>query len=250
MTIEIYAIGGGGFTHEDNVQRGDFLLEDKLLAIAPGTPKIGYVGHASDDNPGRIKAFYTRFADRAQASHLPIGASTSAARDFAAELDIIYVGGGSTKQMLRYWNAAGFDEVLKEAGRRGVILAGVSAGAICWFSDLLLGTDIQGFRLLPGLGLVSGSACPHYNSEPKRRFAYDKAIATGRLAPGLAIDDGVAVHIVAGRVRQIIKAREGQALFVRAGQSGTAVRATLKPGFYLGSGTLAQTSFKTCDGTL
>ena len=239
-SIRIYAIGGGGFTHADTAPDEDLMLEDRLLALAPKMPKIGYIGHANDDNPDRITAFYSRFSGHAETSHLPYDADASAARDFAAGLDIIYVGGGSTKRMLHRWHKTGLDDVLSEAGRRGVILAGVSAGAICWFSELLLGTIDDGFELLPGLGLVAGSACPHYDSEPVRRAAYDDAIALGRLAPGLAIDDGVAVYIVAGYVREIIKVRQGQAVFVGLEQNGTTDRAALKPGFNLGGGAAVQ----------
>ena len=235
-SIRIYAIGGGGFTHADTAPDEDLMLEDRLLALVPKMPKIGYIGHANDDNPDRITAFYSRFSGHAETSHLPHDADAAAARDFAVGLDIVYVGGGSTKRMLHRWRKTGLDDVLSEAGRRGVILAGVSAGAICWFSELLLGTIDAGFELLPGLGLVAGSACPHYDSEPVRRAAYDDAIAAGRLAPGLAIDDGVAVYIVAGYVREIIRARQGQAVFVGVEQNGTTDRAALKPGFNLDGG--------------
>ena len=238
-SVRIYAIGGGGFTHADTAP-GDLKLEDRLLALAPKMPKIGYVEHATDDNPDRITAFYSRFSGHAETSHLPHDANASAAKDFAAGLDIIFVGGGSTKQMLHRWHETGLDDVFSEAGRRGVVLAGVSAGAICWFSELLLGTVDDGFELLPGLGLVAGSACPHYDSEPVRRAAYDDAIAAGRLAPGLAIDDGVAIYIVAGYIREIITARRGQAVFVGAKQNRTTVRAAMKPGFDLNSGSAVQ----------
>ena len=89
------------------------------------------------------------------------------------------------------------------------------------------------------MGLVAGSACPHYDSEPVRRAAYDDAISAGRLSPGLAIDDGVAVYIVAGCIREIIRARQGQAVFVGAEQNGTTVPVELKPGFDLGGGAAA-----------
>lgn len=237
--IRIYAIGGGGFTHADTAPEGDLILEERLLALAPKMPKIGYVGHANGDNPDRITAFYSRFSGHAETSHLPHDADAAAAKVFAAGLDIIYVGGGSTKQMLHRWHKTGLDDVFSEAGRRGVILAGVSAGAICWFSELLLGTIDDGFELLPGLGLVAGSACPHYDSEPVRRAAYDDAISAGRLSPGLAIDDGVAVYIVAGCILEIIRARHGQAVFVGAEQNGTTGPVVLKPGFDLGGGAAA-----------
>lgn len=238
--IQVYAIGGGGFTHLDTALNSDGMLENYLLTLVPGLtelPKIGYVGHANGDNPKRISAFYARFLDCAKASHLPLSADASAARDFANDLDIIYVSGGSTKQMLQRWRNTGLDDVFCDAGRRGVILAGVSAGAICWFSELLLGSAEDGFVQMPGLGLIAGSACPHYDSEPERRDAFDKAIVAGSLKPGIAIDDGVAVHIVAGQIHRIIRARHGHAVFVKAGRNENSVRLTLSPGFDLAGGT-------------
>ena len=235
-SIRIYAIGGGGFTQLDTAPNSDAMLEDYLLTLVPDVPelpKIGYVGHANGDNPNRISAFYARFLGCAETSHLPLGADASTARDFAADLDIIYVSGGSTKQMLQRWRNTGLSEIFSEAGRRGVILAGVSAGAICWFSELLLGSADDGFVQVPGLGLIAGSACPHYDSEPERRDAYDKAIVAGSLEPGIAIDDGVAVHIMAGQICRIIRARHGHAVFVKAGQDENFVRLALSPGFDL-----------------
>jgi peptidase E len=92
--------------------------------------------------------------------------------------------------------------VLREAAQEGVLLAGVSAGMNCWFEASV--TDSYGVGradpLLDGLGLLRGSACPHFHGEPRRRPAFRALVADGTLPPGLAVDDGCAVRFVDGEV--------------------------------------------------
>jgi peptidase E len=79
------------------------------------------------------------------------------------------------------------------AVRNGLTVVGVSAGAVCWFETAFSDADGQGFRGLPGLGLLEGSCCPHYSAEPARRPAFEAAVRQGDVHGGIAIDDGVAV---------------------------------------------------------
>jgi hypothetical protein len=92
-------------------------------------------------------------------------------RDYAAaalEADLIYVGGGNTVAMLAVWREFGFDSVLRQAYEAGTVLAGISAGANCWFENYI--TDsIPGGGTRPGLGIVSGTFCPHLDSEAWRQ---------------------------------------------------------------------------------
>ena len=220
MAIQIYAVGGGGFTHADNASsdngrpdnrlNGDPLLEDRLLDLtgAAQSTHIGYIGHASADNPQRIANFHKRFYDCVETRHLPISADASEATAFFQNLDIVYIGGGETATMLAHWQRSGITALLMDAIRQGVVMAGVSAGAICWFSDLLLGNSSDGYELHPGLGLLAGSACPHYSNEAPRKNAYHHHIADGSLSSGIAIDDGVAVWIVDGVVKSVDIARD------------------------------------------
>ena len=220
MAIQIYAVGGGGFTHADNGRldnswsynrlNGDPLLEDRLLDLtgAAQSTHIGYIGHASADNPQRIANFHKRFDDCAETRHLPISADASEATAFFKHLDIVYIGGGETATMLAHWQRSGITPLLMNAIRKGVIMAGVSAGAICWFSDLLLRNSSDGYELHPGLGLLAGSACPHYSNEESRKNAYHHHIADGSISSGIAIDDGVAVWIVDGVVKSVDIARD------------------------------------------
>lgn len=238
--LQIYVIGGGGFTHEgdqagnqaairqspsrgtsQSPNRGtgwaDAILEDRLLAIAPANPKIGFIGHASSDESNRIARFYERFQGLAKTSHLPITGDSEAAQAFIAALDILYVGGGATLKMLHHWRQMGLDQMLIDAAHRGMILSGVSAGAICWFDQLLLSDTGNGnnrYVHATGLGLLGGSACPHYHNEAPRKAAFDGQIAAGNISAGLGIDDGVGVHICRGSVRDIVRAGSGDAFMI------------------------------------
>ncbi len=187
----IAALGGGGFWMEpDNP-----LLDDWLLRLT-GSPRpaVCFVPTASGDSPRRIEQFEAAFAGRAKASVLRLFARDIAdLRGFLLAQDLIYVGGGNTANMLAIWRVHGVDRILREAWRRGVVLAGLSAGSLCWFEAGV--TDSFGRGLAPlndGLGLVAGSHCPHYDGEALRRPVYRRLVAEGTLPPGLALDDGVA----------------------------------------------------------
>jgi len=209
MAVQIFAVGGGGFTHPEDAIPGDSVLEDELLALVGPVEsvRIGYIGHANDDNTERLRGFYDRFQKCAATDHLPLNADVASADKFLSRIDILYVSGGATVKLLAHWHKTGIASSLLKAAHHGVIMSGVSAGAICWFEDLLLGTAQDGYNLHSGLGLLPGSACPHYHNEPERKEAYDNHVSNRQLAAGLAIDDGVGVYIIDGVVKNIIRAR-------------------------------------------
>ena len=90
--------------------------------------------------------------------------------------DICYVGGGNTRNLLVLWKEWGLDQHLYEAWCNGAIMAGLSAGSICWFKQGL--TDSKTGKLLPleCLGFIEGSNCPHFDTEKGRRPSYHDAI--------------------------------------------------------------------------
>ena len=234
---QVFAIGGGGFTQSDDGWFADSLLEDTLVAIAgpPAQVRIGYCGHANNDNANDIIAFHERFKNCSKTLHLPITADANVAKFFLSSIDILYVGGGATSKMLLHWQSTGIDKALISAAHDGLVLAGVSAGAICWFDELLLTTEDNKFGLFSGLGLLPGSACPHYHNEPWRKKSFDNHILKGHLAPGIAIDDGVAVHVINGRVHNIIKARNvGEKAYFVNRKNGKISSKLLKEGQKLG----------------
>ena len=129
--------------------------------------------------------------------------------------------GGSVAGLMALWRLHGLDEVLREAHEAGVVLAGVSAGALCWTSGGT--TDSYGPRLrawTDGLRLVEGSTCPHYDSEGERRPLYRRLVAEGVLEPGIAADDGVGLHYVDGRFGEAVADRDGASRLAGATADG------------------------------
>lgn len=204
--FKLIAIGGGGFTHQADPAMEDFILAQSACV----RPRLGFIGAASQDDPVKISRFYARFAGLSDSlSHLLMGSNAHDASHWANNLDIIYVGGGNTVHLLKQWRQSGLDQVLMQAARQGTLLAGVSAGAVAWFDYALSDAGGQGLQPLAGLGLVAGSCCPHYSSEPARAPAFELAIAQGHLPSGLAIDDGVAVLLNQQGPQQVFSARPG-----------------------------------------
>lgn len=203
---QIIALGGGGFSMEpENPLLDTYILKQSKKL----TPKICFVPTASGDAENYINRFYHFFEmQTCQPSHLSLfKPPTRDLEDYILDKDIIYVGGGNTKNLLVLWKEWGLDQILKKAWDQGVILAGLSAGSLCWFEDGV--TDSFGDELEPikGLGFLKGSHCPHYDGEVERRPAYQKLILSGEIQGGIAADDGVAIHYIDYKVNRIVSSR-------------------------------------------
>jgi peptidase E len=132
--------------------------------------------------------------------------------DFLLSQDLIFVGGGSVANMLAVWRVHQLDRILRAAWQAGVVLSGVSAGAICWFEGGT--TDSFGPDLRPftdGLGFLAGSYCPHYDSEPGRRPLFTSLVADGVLPAGIACDDGAGAHFVDDELDAVVTGLPGAA---------------------------------------
>jgi dipeptidase E len=214
------------------------LLDDYLLALTGASvPRVCFIPTASGDADGYIERFEKSFADRAETSVLSLFRRSGDLAELLAEQDAVYVGGGSTANLLALWRLHGLDRLLVEAGRRGTVLAGISAGMNCWFEGSVtdsFGTD----PLLPladGLGLVPGSACPHYDGEPLREPTYRGLVATGALDPGYAVDDCCALLFEDGVLQEAVSSRPGARAFRVVRVDGESVEEPLAVR-YLGDG--------------
>lgn len=183
-------------------------LDDYILAQAnKPKPKICFIPTAGGDQDGYIERFYRAFKEKScTPTHLSLfDANFTDLEAFLLEQDIVYVGGGSTRNMMVLWKEWGLDVILVQAYQKGVICAGLSAGAICWFEQGL--TDPLNGPLYPinGLGLLKGSVCPHYDGEAKRRPAYERFIHEGKMVEGYGINDGTALHFIDENLHQSIQ---------------------------------------------
>ena len=158
------------------------------------------LNQAVGDDPNTYLRFYDRLAGApVELRHLALFPmpNVSDPEDLLMSQDIIFVGGGSVANMLAVWRVHGIDEIMRKAWHAGIVLAGSSAGGICWFAGGT--TDSFGRKLRPftdGLGMLAGSFCPHYHSEAERRPLYQRLVAERALPGGLACDDGVGAHYV------------------------------------------------------
>ena len=230
----IVALGGGGFSMEaENPLLDDFIL--RLTGKA--RPRVCFVPTASGDAPGYVQRFYDAFpSDRAESSHLAFFPRTVAdLRAFVLSQDVVYVGGGSTVNLLAVWRAHGLDVVLREAWEAGIVLCGVSAGALCWFEGG--STDSFGNGVAPlndGLGFLPGSVCPHYDGEAERRPTYPQFIAAG-LPDGYGVDDGAGLHFVGTELVEAISSRREARAYRVELQGDTVVEMPLSTRFLGGT---------------
>jgi dipeptidase E len=148
----------GGLPWQDAERRR--LLEDYVFALSgKERPRVLFVPTAVADAPDLTLWAYSQLGDRTQVSHVSFFPWPPAGlRDLALEQDVIFVSGGNTANALAIWRTHGFDEILREAWKAGVVLTGWSAGMLCWFEAAVtdsFGPQLQGMR--DGLGFLPGS---------------------------------------------------------------------------------------------
>ncbi|MFG3099236.1 Type 1 glutamine amidotransferase-like domain-containing protein [Streptomyces sp. NPDC048182] len=217
------ALLGGGFSTD-----ADGLLDDWLLEQVPvPRPKVCFVPTASGDAPAYVEQFLAAYGARScEPGVLRLfrrELDDEALRTFVLSQDVVHVGGGNTANLLAVWRAHGVDRLLREAFDRGTLLCGISAGANCWAE----GSHTDSFgpltHLPDGLGLLPGSVCPHYDSEPGRRSSYRAAVASRALPAGWAVEDGVGALFTDGRLTASVTRTPGASLYrVEPGEDGGA----------------------------
>ncbi len=212
---QIIAMGGGGFAMEPDNPALDMYILNQARAK---TPAVGFLSTASGDSDSYLVMYYSAFSQfDCRPTHLSLFRRTPDLRGYLLSQDVIYVGGGNTKSMLALWQDWGLPELLHEAWQSGVVLAGVSAGAICWFEQGVTDSFAGDLRVLDCLGFLEGSCCPHYDGEADRRPALHKFLQRGDILPGYALDDGAALHFHHQEIHRIVSSRpQANAYHLRA----------------------------------
>lgn len=171
-------------------------------------PRVLYVPTAKNDREDYIagfKYYYARLGCgnvdvlRLLAAPPPSRAEIKAKIDAA---DVIYVNGGNTSRMIAWWKRRRVDELVKAAYRKGTVMAGHSAGAICWFDYGNSDSFYKGqpFRVT-GLGIIPALLCPHYDSEPVRQAALRKMMRRTPHRVALTLDEAAAIEIIDDQYR-------------------------------------------------
>ena len=206
-TKQIIPIGGGGFYRDpDNLELEKYIIRQSGAQNA----RVAFVPTASGEPDHYVASFYTAFLRLGcRPSVLTFFKRTPDLRAFLLDQDIIYVGGGNTKSLLAVWRDWDVTEILREAWESGVVLTGVSAGAICWFEEGLTDSFSDALRPLKGLGFLPGSCCPHYDGEPQRRPSYHQLLAAGEISAGVAIEDWTGVHYKDAQIYKVVSSKRG-----------------------------------------
>ncbi len=144
--------------------------------------------------------------------------------------DIIYVGGGNTRNMLLIWGEFGVDSILREAWENGTILCGSSAGSICWFEQGVTDSIVpEELRAMNCLGFLPGSNCPHYDSEPLRRPSLQRFVNEESIVDGYAADDWAALHFVGSSLHQAVSAKSNAKVYRVTREQNAACETILEP---------------------
>ena len=188
----IIAIGGGGFGRNPNKP----VIEDYIVNLSSSKePVVTFFPTASAEDTGYIVNFYTAFSKlNCKAQHISLFKKTPDLKSVIDESDIIYIGGGNTKSMLAVFHEWNLDELIINAYKKGKILAGVSAGAICWLEKGITDSWAHGLRVLNCMNVLEGVCCPHYDGEANRRPSVEKFLKNKDISSCLCIEDGAAVH--------------------------------------------------------
>ena len=197
MKKHIIAIGGGGFGRTPSSN----LIEKYIINLSNKvTPKICFLPTASGDIDSYIVRFYSVFTRlNCTPSHIDFFKRTIDIDDHIMNQDIIFVGGGNTKSMLAVWNEWGMNNLLKKAYENGVIMSGVSAGAICWFTNGVTDSWESELRILPCLDFIKGTCCPHYDEEPARIPYVKRILQESKVDNCISIEGGSALHFIDGK---------------------------------------------------
>jgi dipeptidase E len=206
----ILAMGGGGFSMEPE----NPALDDFALSLTPARiPRVCLLPTASGDGPAQIQQFYATFGERlCEPSHIALFRLGRRPVPLAQTLlaqDLIYVAGGSMLPLLAVWRALGLDETLRTCWKRGIVLAGLSAGAMCWF-EWGISTSAGAPAPTPGLGLLPATLSVHADGEPVRLPVLRAAVAAGEVPGGWAADDGVGLVFRGTRLAEVVSSRPGR----------------------------------------
>lgn len=183
----------------------------KYLAKLTGKadPKICFIPTATGDNPVNIIRWYTYCEDLPMRPYVlkSFIASTSSPKSFEEiimNMDAIVVGGGNTLNMLAIWKAHGIDNILRKAYEKGIIMAGGSAGSLCWFTGGSTDSRPKELSIVECLGFLNYSHSPHYLNEKSRRPLYQELILSNKLKAGYACDDMAGLLFINGKMEKSI----------------------------------------------
>jgi dipeptidase E len=228
---KIVAIGGGELREHETLSIDRHIVE----LTGKNRPHALFIPTASGDAPGYVETFRSVYGGVLGCDVGVLNLLSSVPQSMTATIDsadLIYVGGGNTLRMMRRWRKLGVDALLRQAHERGVVLSGLSAGAICWFagghsdSKSFYDPDSWDFIKVSGLGLIDALYCPHIDSEA--RLPKFQAFMRKYNQVGIGCDDGCALEVIGDHYR-ILASKSGAKAYKLSRQRGEVVTQILQP---------------------
>ena len=225
----IVAIGGGGFGRDP----GEGIIEEYILKQTKiKKPNICFIPTATGDNEAYKVNYYATFSKlNCNPSHLDFFKRTPDLNRLISNQDAIFVGGGNTKSMLAVWREWGLDKILKKGYKNGIVMSGVSAGAICWFQNGITDSWSANLKIMPCMNIIKGTCCPHYDEEPERRPTVKKMIMSEKVKKIFAVDGGAALHIKNENIFKSVSFREQKSSYEVSLLRGKLVERSFKKSF-------------------
>jgi peptidase E len=235
----ILATSGGYALNPEGRRRLDLapLLHHavELSGVGGRPPRICHLGTAGGDQ----RAFAAELDEAGRAagfelSHLHLFSMPNVA-DVEGHLlaqDAVWVGGGSVANLLAVWRVHELDAVMRRVWEAGVVLAGVSAGSICWYvggTTDSFGPDLR--AVTNGLALLPYGNGVHYDSEARRRPLVHRLVADQALPLTHCTDDGVGLVYRGAELVEAVTERRGPGAYVveRDAGTGEAVEHRIEP---------------------
>lgn len=195
----------------------DIIDEEIIRITEKGKPRVLFIPTASEDDPkycNRYKDIYKgKFGCEFDDLHLLKGfPDVGTIRDKIFKSDIVYIGGGSTEILMNCFNKFNMKNILTEAMDRGIVIAGISAGAIC------LGKYYYDIKI-KCLGFLNFIILPHYNLE---NYSNKYSTMTNEYdLTCIGLDDNCALEIIDDTYRIITSKDTANAyiIFKKDGQS-------------------------------
>ena len=202
----LIAIGGGEIKNKTTLKIDEYIV-DLAKKHAGGNRAMGlFFGTASHDSMPYFNSFrktYTSVFDiKAEVALSVYGEmNREHIQEKIDKADMIYVGGGDTVFMIDKWKEKGLLEPLVKAYNDGKIICGLSAGAICWFTDMYTDYEIMRgssneYVMRKGIGLIDGAICPHFNEREKD---FTETVIKGNIKSAYCIENDSALVFVNGK---------------------------------------------------
>lgn len=233
MDKTIIAIGGGEIRNKTTLKIDEYVANKAKAHAGEKRANALFIGTASHDSMPYFNSFrktYTSVFDiKAEVALIVYGEMDM--QKIAGKIeaaDCIYIGGGDTVFMLEKWKETGLDKLIIDAYNKGKIICGLSAGAICWFTDMYTDYEIMRgqsseYVLRKGLGILDGAMCPHFN---EREEDFTLALKKGQLKSAYCVENDCAICFINGEYNGVVSA--GGKAYVVSNENGEILKTELK----------------------